>query len=390
MIKGQNIICFGSESWDYPGFQQKVMRLASLHNKILYVNAIGTRKISLNCTEMPFYLNRVRRFFQRDREIPGNPTVRNPYVIPLVYNRLATRFNSKLAQIQFTRLLAKLNFKQHILWMGSPTAHFILDLLRPDLIIYNPVDRFRAFPFVNSNKIVKFERKIARRSDVIICTSDAIRQDLIPYNKYSFTISHGVEFDHFNSAFSNDTIPMDIRGIARPIIGYFGGLYHRVNYDLLYKVGIRYPDANIVLIGKKYKDLGKLENLANVYILGQKDIRILPLYLKQFTVCLIPYHVNDLTEAVDPIKLREYLCLGKPVVSVDLPEVRKLGGMVYIGEDEDDFVNKVALAIVENSSAMVQERIQAARASDWSVRIMEISRVIYEAFRRRKRHGRIS
>jgi glycosyltransferase involved in cell wall biosynthesis len=281
-------------------------------------------------------------------------------------------------------LLSKLNFKNYILWIGTPSAAFLLDIFDPTLLIYNPVDRYYAFPFVNSVKTRNYERQIAANSDVIICTAEAIRKDLLPYNEYSFTVTHGVDFNHFHSALSGSNVPEDIKDIPKPIIGYFGGLSDRVNYRLLSKIEIRYPNASIVLIGKKLQDLGKLEKLPNVHILGYRDLSVLPHYLKQFSVCLIPYHVNELMEGVDPIKLREYLCLGKAVVSVDLPEVRKLEGLVYIGKNEEDYIVKVGKAMEENSASLIEERIRAAKQSDWPVKIEQISNIVFDAFDRKR------
>jgi glycosyltransferase involved in cell wall biosynthesis len=255
------------------------------------------------------------------------------------------------------------------------------------LTVYNPVDRYYAFQFVNGEKIRDYERQVARRADVVICTSDAIKKDLSPYNKNCFTVRHGVHFDHFHSAHGIENVPEDIRDIPKPIIGYFGGLYERVNYKLIYDVAIRYPHANIVLVGSRMSNLKKIEKLANVHFLGFKNFAELPLYLKEFTVCLIPYHVNELMEGVDPVKLREYLCLGKPVVSVDLPEVRRFKDLVYIGKSEEDFVKKVGVAMLEDNSVLVGKRISVAKSSGWSYRMQEIRKIIGEVLER-KNQGR--
>ena len=384
MIRGQNIICFGSSTWEYPGLQQTVMRLLSRDNRILYVNAIGTRKIALSYSQLSFYLKRTCRLFQHDQRASKNIMVCNPWIIPLVYSDITTKINRTLLRRQFSRLLSILNFTNYILWVGTPSAASFVDLFKPALFIYNPVDRYYAFPFVNSVKTRNYERQIAANSDVILCTAEAIKEDLLPYNEYSFTVTHGVDFNHFHSALSGSNVPEDIKDIPKPIIGYFGGLSDRVNYGLLNKIAIRYPNANIVLIGKKLLDLGKFEKLPNVHTLGYRDFSVLPHYLKQFSVCLIPYHVNELMEGVDPIKLREYLCLGKAVVSVDLPEVRKLEGLVYIGKNEEDYIVKVGKAMEKNSASLIEERIRAAKQSDWPVKIEQISNIVFDAFDRKK------
>jgi len=308
-------------------------------------------------------------------------------MIPLVYNRPIMKFNRAIMRVQFSKLLSKLEFKDYILWAGTQTAASFLDIFKPTVLIYTPVDRYSEFSFVDGTKIADYERYLASTSDAVICTSDAIRNDLKPYNNNCFTVSHGVDVKHFLTSLDDKDIPEDIRNIRGPIIGYFGGLTERVDWELLHDVATRYADANMVLIGKKspgVRGIARLERLANVHFLGYKDYKVLPDYLKQFTVCLIPYVINDLLVAVDPIKLREYLAMGKPVVSVDLPEVRKLQDVVYIGENKFDFVNMIGKAMMENAPSLAEERIRTAWQSDWAVKIEEISDIVNNAITRRR------
>jgi hypothetical protein len=381
-IRGKNIICFGSENFQYPGFQQTVMRLLARHNRVIYVNALGSRRLSLKLSELPLYLKRAQRLFQKNVKQSAGFMVYNARIIPLVYNNIINKINKILLQKQLLELISRMDFENYILWIGTPTLAFALDLFDPVLTVYNPVDRYYAFPFVNSAEIRKYEQKIAQRADVIICTSEAIQRDLLPHNENCLTVTHGVDFNSFNSALSIESMPDDIRNISQPIVGYFGGLTYRVNYGLISEVAMRYPTSNIVLIGKKWDDLGKsaeLKKLKHVHTLGFRDYSLLPMYLKQFRVCLIPYHVNELMEGVDPIKLREYFCLGKPVVSVDLPEVKKFGGLVYIGKNEEDFVKKVGVAMRENNPDLVEKRLLEAKRNDWNNKIRDIAKILLNA-----------
>ncbi len=387
MIKGHNIICFGSSTWKYPGLQQTIMRLLSTDNKILYVNALGSRNISLKLSQLGFYWQRIKRQFQHQKLITENTMVCNPFIIPLVYNNIATKINKFLLRVQFNELLKKINYRNYILWVGTPTAAHFLDLFDPALTVYNPVDRYYAFEFVNSDKIRAYEKMIASRANAIICTSDAIRSDMSAFNQYAFTVNHGVDVNHFYSAMNKDDKIEDIDNLPKPIIGFFGGLSERVNYQLIRRVACRYPAASIVLIGQKLTSMEELTGLENVHILGFRDFSLLPRYMKRFSVCLIPYHVNELMEAVDPIKLREYLCQGKPVVSVDLPEVRKLGELVYIGKDNEQFVEMVGKALEENDPSLTEARIVAARQCEWPVKMAEISAIINDAFDRKNKEN---
>lgn len=387
MIKGKNIICFGSENWGYPGFQQTIMRKLASDNRIIYINSMGTRKIRLQLSQFMFYLSKIKATFKKRHNAGENCLVCYPKIIPLVYNNFITHINKVLIGLQVQKLLSKQNFCPYILWIGTPTAACVLDLFDPEMIVYHAVDRYSKFSFVNSNKIRIYESQIAKRADVIICTADAIKNDLIEFNDATYTVSHAVDFEHFQSALKNDTIPEDLKTIPKPVIGYFGGLSDRVNLSLIRKTAQRYKNANIVLIGRKSCNLRVIENLPNIHRLGHRSYEQLPAYLKQFDVCLIPYLVNDLMAGVDPIKLREYLCLGKPVVSTKLPEVVKLEPHIYVGQDDEDFVIKVAMALNENDISIEKKRMEVAKQSNWQSKLEEMSAIIGEALLKLKIPG---
>lgn len=377
MISNKNIICFGSEKWEYTGYQQTLMRKLSASNRILFVNPLGSRKIRLQPSQFGYYFRKIKSIFAKSSARGKNVLVCSPWIIPVVYSSMVLKLNRVLARNQFSRLLSKIHFNSYILWIGTPTAFFLIDLFDPEMVVYHAVDRYSEFAFVNRKKILSYEKAVAERADVILCTSDAIQQDMMKYNQSAFTVTHAVEFEHFFSAMNTDDLPKDLKPIRGPIIGYFGGLAERVNYSLLRRIALRFKDASVVLIGEKQHDMGGIENLPNVHLLGRKKYEELPAYLKHFNVCMIPYHVNRLMEGVDPIKLREYFCLGKPVVSVDLPEVRKFEGLVYIGIDEESFVRRIGEAIDENNASLSEQRVQVARNSDWSVKIHQIYDVVF-------------
>jgi glycosyltransferase involved in cell wall biosynthesis len=378
-IKNHNIICFGSANWAYNGFQQTVMRLFAENNRIIYVNAIGARKASFNFAEFGVYAKRALKLLQKNNQPTEKTVVCNPQVLPLVYNNFVGWINRFLLKRQFSKILPVHNFESYLLWIGTPTAANFVDLFSPLLTIYNPVDRFSAFPFVVKNKIMAYEEEIARKADLIIGTSGKIREDLLPYNDNCHAVRHGVHYRHFKNGAAGNELPDDLKGIQQPIIGFFGGLTYRVNFDLIRKAAMAYPEASIVLLGEKKANLDDLNDITNIHILGFKDFAVLPAYLKHFKVCLIPYHVNELTEGVDPIKLREYLCLGKAVVSVDLPEVRELSELVYIGADQTEFIEKIGNALKEDDAEVIGQRMALVKKSDWSIKIQEIAELINDS-----------
>ena len=110
--------------------------------------------------------------------------------------------------------------------------------------------------------------------------------------------------------------------VPLPAIGFFGLLSEWVDQDLILRLAREFS-ARIILIGKADVDVSRLQGIPNIQLLGPRPFSELPAHIAGFTVGIIPFVVNDLTRSVNPIKLREMLSAGCPVVSTALPEVAR-------------------------------------------------------------------
>ena len=116
-----------------------------------------------------------------------------------------------------------------------------------------------------------------------------------------------------------------------------------------------------------------LDNVPNVHFLGRKPYAELPAYCKGFDVALNPFAINELTLAANPLKVREYLAAGLPVVSTDIPEVRVLEDCL-VGSDTQDFISKIeeALAFPKPRESVSD----AIRHESWEAKIEELRLVM--------------
>src|SRR5262249_51920239 len=135
--------------------------------------------------------------------------------------------------------------------------------------------------------------------------------------------------------------PEDIRMISKPVIGFFGLIADWVDLKLIRFLAEARPSWNIVLIGKSTTDLSDVSNVPNIHVLGQRPYAALPAYAKHFDVAILPFVVNDLTRAANPLKLREYMAAGLPVVATAIPEAEKLNGLLQIGRGQHGFLNEI-------------------------------------------------
>ena len=132
-----------------------------------------------------------------------------------------------------------------------------------------------------------------------------------------------------------------------------------------------------MLIGHTFgADLAGLVGLPNVYLLGEQPYEILPDYLAAFDVACIPFRLSDLTRATNPVKFYEYLCAGKPIVSVRLPELAEHAEYVYFADGPDEFVDAIARGLAEGDDRQAGRRIDVARANTWEMRCADLGRAI--------------
>ncbi len=165
-----------------------------------------------------------------------------------------------------------------------------------------------------------------------------------------------------------------MQDIPRPRLGFFGLIRDWVDIGLLAQVARRRPDWHFVIIGDADSslDMGQYRDLANMHFLGRKSYAALPAFCRHFDVGLIPFKVNELTHAVNPIKLREYLSAGLPVVSTPMPEVKLYNLLVAIAETAEEFERAIE-ACLHNNGVDRSARVTAMAMETWEAKLEMIT-----------------
>ncbi len=185
---------------------------------------------------------------------------------------------------------------------------------------------------------------------IVVVTADNIMDDVKKYRDEYVYSSNGVDINHFTNLNKKTKLSVEMQKIIKlnkPIIGYYGALAVWFDYDLLKEFAKKRPDYEFVLIGVKYDeeyDKHNIHELKNIHFIGSIDYNILPYYAKEFDVCTIPFLINEITQATSPLKLYEYMALGKPSVTTAMHECMKHES-VLIGKNHDDFMDKLDEAL---------------------------------------------
>ena len=371
---GRDMLCFSHDWNGDPLSKTHLMRLMARDNRVLWVNSIGYRTPTASKADLSRAFWKLAAAASPLREVEPNIFTLNPLAIPAYGNSGIRAFNRGFLRWQVKRAMRRLQFKQVINWVFNPAASVIAGELGEETVIYYCVDEYTAFTGVDSKALAELERRLMRRSDLVIVSSDELYQSKAPFNPRTALVRHGVDYAHFRRALDAGTVvPEEISRLPRPVIGFFGLIADWVDVELMASVAERFSTGSLVAIGKATTDVSSLERLPNVHLLGRKPYSALPAYCKGFDVALMPFRINELTLNANPLKAREYLAAGLQVVSTAIPEVEALG-CCRIGRDRESFLYEVERALLDPGPRA--DRSEAMRGESWEARLDEIRQYV--------------
>jgi glycosyltransferase involved in cell wall biosynthesis len=380
MIRNASIICFAHDWGGDPTSKTHIMRILSEDNRILWVNSIGMRRPAASARDVRRVAAKLRRAAQGLVRVSPNLAVCSPLVLPLPGVRGVDRLNTILLGASVRAFARKAGLRRPVLWTYLPNTVGLVGRLGESRVIYHCVDEYAAFAGVPRAALRRMEDELCRRADLVITSSEPLCRERRALNPRTFFVSHGVDVAHFSRALDPGTTPPPDAGGRRPVVGFFGLIAEWIDLPLLREIAQRRPDWTLVLIGKATVDLAPLRGLPNVRLLGQKPYETLPAYCRAFDAGVIPFRIEELTLKANPLKLREYLAAGLPVVSSDLPEVRKYGDLVRLAAGADGFVAAIEAALADRSDAAARARVEAMKHESWEARVEEISELIEGAW----------
>jgi glycosyltransferase involved in cell wall biosynthesis len=368
---GRDMLCFSHDWSGDPLSKTHLMKLLARDNRILWVNSIGYRAPTATAADVGRAWRKLKAAAAPMSEPVPNLHVLNPLAVPAWGSAAVRAFNRKFLSWQVRRAMRKLGFRRPINWVFNPAAAVLAGQLGEDRLIYYCVDEYTAFSGVPSESLIAMERDLCRRADLVIVSAERLFRSKGGYNPRTFLVRHGVDFDHFRRALDPETVvPEDVRNLPRPVIGYFGLMAPDwLDVSLLEAVARHFANGSLVLIGKAAMDLGPLTRLPNVHVLGRKPYETLPGYCKGFDVALIPFPISEVTLNANPLKAREYLAAGLPVVSTPIPEVEVLG-QCGIGRTPAEFIQQIEEAL--RRPGPDPARSETMRSEGWAARLDEV------------------
>jgi glycosyltransferase involved in cell wall biosynthesis len=377
VLRGRDIVCFSHDWTGDPLSKTHLMRVVSRENRILWINSIANRMPTASSKDVSRIWNKLTSFAEPIREVERNIFVLNPLAIPAYGSAAMVDVNRRFLIRQVKTAMRKLRFSDVANIVFNPAAGMVAGKLGERELIYYCVDEYTAFTGATDG-LKRIEDDLFRRADLVVVSAEQLLRSKKHLNPNTHIIRHGTDWQHFRKALDPAMeIPAEVADLPRPIIGFHGLLADWIDYELLKKIAEHFSYGSVVLIGKTNVDaeqkIKTLDGVANIHRLGRKPYAELPAFCKGFDVALNPFAINELTLAANPLKVREYLAAGLPVVSTDIPEVHVLPD-VLVGVDHPDFIAKIEEALAQPAARHeVSDRI---RNESWESKVEELRRLL--------------
>lgn len=282
------------------------------------------------------------------------------------------------------RAMRQAGVRRAILWFVVPHPAFMLDAVPHTVAIYYCIDDYAAHPGVDVDVIAACDEMLTRRADHVFVAPPALlplKQSVNPHCTFS---PHGVDVDLFSRAQRADTqVPQGAASLRHPVVGYFGLIAAWTDVELIEWLALQRPQWSFLLVGHAHVDVSALRRLPNVLLVGAQPYESLPGWAKAFDVAIIPYRLNRQVQNANPLKLREYLATGKPVVTVRTPEVDRFADVVSIADGRDEYLAAIEKALSETGKDASERRMAAVQAMSWDQRVTDTLAIVRDALARK-------
>lgn len=390
MLKGKNIIIFSLMRFDaLPSTNFTIAKYLAKENNVYYIeNPFTFKEYFLLKKNDKKYQSRKAgfKFFSNgilERKIENINILISYPVLPInflprgKFYDFLLKINEKIIRYRIKKLIKNKQIEGYI-YINFYNYNFPLlcETLNPLLKIYYCVD---PIPDYYAKHGIDNELTLIKNSDIIICTSDELYRQKKNLHPKTYLVPNASDFVEYID--SNEIIPDKIFvNLSGPVIGYIGAIERRIDFDLLKYVIEENSSVNFVFIGPVYD--GYVPNgftqQRNVYFFPSVEYKRIPNIIAGFDVCIIPFKKDKISNTIFPLKLFEYLGMGKAVIVTMFNEdlLKYTGNTVQFVSDKYTFNNAIRFLLSTNRAADIANRIAIAKKNTWTVRFNSISQII--------------
>ena len=391
-IKGRDIVIVGLQPWYFPtGCNAKnIARELAKENRVLYVN-FPIKRTAFFAGEKDLKIRPHIEILKDKKEKikPIGPNLWEFYPGSLIESvnglpftaalKAVTWFNNHRFAKNIRQAITALGFENIILFNDNDVYNgfYLKELLSPSLYIYYMRDFLQGYDYWKKHVSV-LEPQLIRKADVVVANSLYYAQYSKELNPHSWYIGQGCDLSSFDHS-QPRPLQEDIATLPGPVIGYIGALDSaRLDLTVIETIARYNPNWSVVLVGPEDETFrqSRLHQVPNIHFLGGKPFPLLAAYVQAFTVCINPQLQNQITKGNYPLKIDEYLAMGKPVVATNTLAMQIFSEHASLAETPEEYPALIEKALEEDSPEKQSERIRFAHTHTWENCMLELYKAI--------------
>lgn len=350
--------CHLGWDWVWQRPQQFLSRLSARH-KILFVETVGPDP-------------QLAAPYARFRTADGFPNIT---ILRLQFpewqwsdGEFVDRERRRLVQLALKSDLLAGQFENPVQWFYDPMAVTAFGGQMNEIAtVYDCMDELSKFKGAPP-AIIEREQQLLALADVVFTGGRKMWESKSPFNANCHFYGCGVDVAHFGKARDESTpVPDDLAQLKKPVLGYFGVVDERMDYELVAKLADANPNWSVVMVGPAIKvDPAAFPQRPNLHWLGGRDYKDLPAICKGFDVCLMPFAMNEHTQYINPTKSLEYMATGREIVSSAVPDViSNFGSVVKVAHSHDEFIQLCRAAAERPDREAIDRGLKMASENSW-------------------------
>lgn len=371
--QGRPFVVFGPDWGRHPSTSQHLFNELLHSHPVVWVETVGLRLPRLNLRDLRRSWQKLADYVTGRRRRVGSVqpglSVVCPMTLPFTQLEWVRRFNLWQTRRAVLGTCSKLGLSRHVLVVTAPSHCDVVGHLGECLSVYYCPDNYALWPGMNARQIQQMELDLTQRVDAIVAVSDYLGERLQVCGKPLMVLTQGVNAAHFARS-------LPPQNTSRFEIVYFGMIDERLDLDLIIDLAQRLPQALIRMIGPVVINASRLREQPNVSLEPPLPFSELPAALTTASLFILPFKLNELSKSCSPLKIKEYLACGRPVIATAVPEAQRLAQHVHVAADSAAFGDAVASA-VEGTLSFDARAVREMIANEgWEAKAQEFVRFV--------------